>query len=210
MPEFRALLHGYNRFRHDRYEAERRRWEGLATGQAPPVMIIGCCDSRVDPATIFDTEPGQAFILRNVANLVPPYERGGGLHGVSAALEFAVTKLQVRHIVVMGHGACGGIAAALGGHGDPDRSFIDGWIALLDPAVERVKAGGEPDPQRALELEGVKTSLANLRTFPFVAEREQAGELKLHGCYFAIAEGRLWELDEAAGHFHQIEEEPVP
>lgn len=209
MPEYRALLNGYQRFRHDRYETERRRWETLASGQAPPVMIIGCCDSRVDPATIFDTEPGQAFILRNVANLVPPYEQGGGLHGVSAALEFGVTKLNVRHIVVMGHGACGGIAAALGGHGDPDRIFIDKWIGLLDPAVERVREMNPEDPQRTLELEGVKTSLANLRTFPFVSEREQSGALKLHGCYFAIAEGRLWELDEASGRFHEVAEEQV-
>lgn len=209
MPEFRALLQGYERFRAGRYHSERRRWETLATGQEPPVMIIGCCDSRVDPATIFDTEPGQAFILRNVANLVPPFEQAGGLHGVSAALEFGVTKLHVRHIVVMGHGACGGITAALGGHGDPDRTFIDRWIALLDPALERVRASAADDPQRALELEGIRTSLANLRTFPFVAEREQAGELKLHGCHFAIAEGRLWELDEAAGTFHQVAE-PEP
>jgi carbonic anhydrase len=200
------LLHGYDRFRSGRYEAERRRWASLATGQAPPVMIIGCCDSRVDPATIFDTEPGQAFILRNVANLVPTYEQGGGLHGVSAALEFAVTKLNVRHIVVMGHGACGGISAALGGHGDPDRTFIDRWIALLDPALERVRASGDEDPQRALELEGIRTSLDNLRSFPFVAEREGAGTLKLHGCYFAIADGRLWELDEQAGTFHEVAE----
>ena len=211
MSEFQALLQGYSRFRSGRYETERRRWAKLASGQAPPVMIIGCCDSRVDPATIFDTEPGQAFILRNVANLVPTYEQGGGLHGVSAALEFAVTKLEVRHIVVMGHGACGGISAALGGHGDPDRTFIDRWIALLDPALERIRASGAEDPQRALELEGIRTSLDNLRSFPFVAEREQAGELKLHGCYFAIADGRLWELDEAAGTFHELNEtEPEP
>jgi carbonic anhydrase len=207
MPEFRALLQGYHRFRQDRYEAERRRWARLATGQAPPVMIIGCCDSRVDPATIFDTEPGQAFILRNVANLVPPFEQGGGLHGVSAALEFAVTKLEVRHIVVMGHGACGGVTAALqgGDQGVPGPSFIDSWIALLGPAAERVR--GADDPQRALELEGVRTSLANLRTFPFVAERERAGQLKIHGCYFAIAEGRLWELDEGSGAFAPVAED---
>lgn len=206
MPEFRALLQGYHRFRHDRYDAERRRWATLATGQAPPVMIIGCCDSRVDPATIFDTEPGQAFILRNVANLVPPFEQGGGLHGVSAALEFAVTKLEVRHIVVMGHGACGGVAAALqgGDQGLPGASFIDSWIALLDEARDRVVSATPADPQRELELEGVKTSLANLRSFPFVAEREQAGSLKLHGCHFAIAEGRLWELDESSGRFHEV------
>ena len=204
MPEFKALLRGYYRFRDERYEAERRRWETLASGQAPPIMIIGCCDSRVDPATIFDTEPGQAFILRNVANLVPPYETGGGLHGVSAALEFAVTKLEVRHIVVMGHGACGGVAAALSGHGEPGRSFIDGWIGLLDPALKRIR--GAADPQRALELEGIRTSLANLRSFPFVQAREEAGTLKLHGCYFAILDGRLWELDEGAGSFHEIDE----
>lgn len=207
MDGFRALLRGYYRFRHERYEAERRRWERLATGQAPPVMIIACCDSRVDPATIFDIEPGQAFILRNVANLVPPFEEGGGLHGVSASLEFAVTKLHVRHIVVMGHGACGGVSAALGGRGEPDRIFIDKWIALLDPAVERVRSEGTEDPQRALEYEGVRTSLTNLRTFPFVAEREKSGELKLHGCHFAIAEGRLREMDPETGSFDIVEEE---
>jgi len=206
MSEYQALLSGYRRFRAGRYEAERRRWVSLAGGQAPAVMIIGCCDSRVDPATIFDTEPGQVFILRNVANLVPPFEQGSGLHGVSAALEFGVTKLNVGHIVVMGHGACGGVTAALGGHGDPDRTFIDRWIALLDPALERVRTNDPQDPQWALELEGVKTSLDNLRTFPFVAEREATGELQLHGCHFAIAEGRLWELDQATGKFQVLEE----
>lgn len=206
MSEFRALLWGYHRFRAGRYELERRRWETLAEGQSPKVMIVGCSDSRVDPATIFDIEPGQAFILRNVAALIPPFEQGSGLHGVSAALEFGVTKLNVEHIVVMGHGACGGVTAALGGHGDPDRTFIDRWIALLDPAVERVRARGAEDPQWELELEGVKTSLSNLRSFPFVAEREAAGTLQLHGCHFAIAEGRLWELDEGTGEFHIVED----
>lgn len=207
MDGYRTLLRGYHRFRHEGYETERRRWERLATGQSPPVMIIACCDSRVDPATIFDIEPGQAFILRNVANLVPPFEEGGGLHGVSASLEFAVTKLKVHHMVVMGHGACGGVSAALGGHGDADRVFIDKWIALLDPAVEKVRAEGAEDMHRALELEGIKTSIANLRTFPFIAERERAGLLQIHGCHFAIAEGRLRELDEASGRFHIVEEE---
>jgi carbonic anhydrase len=205
MPEFRALLRGYRRFRSSGYREERRRWETLAEGQEPPVMIIGCCDSRVDPATIFDTVPGQAFILRNVANLVPPFEQDGGLHGVSAALEFAVTKLEVKHIIVLGHGACGGISAALAGHGEPNRIFIDKWIGLLEGARDKVVAEAPADPQHALELEGVKVSLDNLRTFPFVTEREAAGTLKLHGCWFAIAEGTLYELDEQAGQF-----EPVP
>jgi carbonic anhydrase len=206
VPEFRALLGGYHRFRSGPYREQRRRWEDLATGQEPPVMIIGCCDSRVDPATIFDTRPGQAFILRNVANLVPRYEQGGGLHGVSAALEFAVTKLEVKHIVVMGHGACGGVTAALAGTAREDAEFIGDWIALLDEARDRVLAAKPDDKQRALELEGVKVSLSNLRTFPFVAEREEAGQLKVHGCYFAIAEGSLYELDETTGAFTAVPE----
>nr|WP_314445031.1 carbonic anhydrase [uncultured Sphingomonas sp.] len=206
MSEYKSLLRGYQRFRGNGYREERRRWETLATGQEPPVMIIGCCDSRVDPATIFDTVPGQAFILRNVANLVPPFEQDGGVHGVSAALEFAVTKLQVKHIVVMGHGACGGVSAALAGHGEPDRIFIDKWIDLLDPAREKVLSQAPADPQRALEWEGIKVSLGNLRSFPFVAEREATGTLTLHGCWFAIAEGTLYELDEAAGQFAPVSE----
>ncbi len=166
-------------------------------------MLIGCCDSRVDPATIFDTRPGQVFILRNVANLVPPFEVGGGRHGASAAIEFAVVDLKVRHVVVMGHGACGGIAAALAGEdcGTPGHSFIDDWMAILKEARDRVLASGHEDPQRALELEGVKLSLQNLRTFPFVREREEAGTLKLHGAFFAISEGVLHVLDEETGAF---------
>ncbi|HYW14542.1 MAG TPA: carbonic anhydrase, partial [Allosphingosinicella sp.] len=181
MPEFRTLLAGYHRFREEQYDLQRRRWEGLASGQEPPVMVIGCCDSRVDPAMIFDTEPGQVFTLRNVANLVPPYEVGGGLHGASAAIEFAVVNLAVRHVVVLGHGACGGVRASLEGSklGASGESFINGWISILSEARDRVLERNEPDPQHALELEGVRISLANLRTFPWVREREADGRLKL-------------------------------
>jgi carbonic anhydrase len=202
MPEFRELLEGYRRFRSGHYETQKRRWEGLAEGQAPPVMIIGCCDSRVDPGTIFDTDPGQAFVLRNVANLVPPYEIGGGRHAASAAIEFAVTGLQVKHIVVMGHGACGGIAAALAGLPDEgERGFIHRWMSIVDECRDRIVASDEPDKQRALELEAIKVSLKNLRSFPFIAEREAAGLLKLHGVFFAISEGVLHLLDPATGEF---------
>jgi carbonic anhydrase len=203
MPEFRSLLEGYHRFRAGNYLVQKQRWEELAGGQEPPVMVIGCCDSRVDPGIIFDTVPGQVFVLRNVANLVPPYEPDGGHHGASAAIEFAVTGLQVRHIVVLGHGACGGIAAALAGgdQGAPGPSFIDKWVSIVAEARERVLAGGVDDPQRALELEAVKVSLGNLRTFPWVREREANGGLKLHGAYFAIAEGVLHVLDETTGGF---------
>lgn len=206
MPEFRKLVEGYARFRADRYAAERARWEELAEGQEPPVMIVACCDSRVDPATIFDTQPGQAFVLRNVANLVPPYEKGGGLHGASAAIEFAVTGLGVRHIIVMGHGACGGIKAALAGHEhDGPQNFVDGWISILDEPLARILADPSiEDKQHALELAAVRKSLANLRTFPFIAKQETAAELSLHGCHFAIAEGRLFVLDEAEDVFHPV------
>lgn len=206
MPEFRKLLEGYLHFCEHEYRHERARWDMLAEGQEPPVMIIACCDSRVDPATIFDTQPGQAFVLRNVANLVPPFETGGGLHGASAAIEFGVIGLGVRHIVVMGHGACGGIKAALAGQAPGrERSFIDDWIAILDAPRERVLADATlEDKQTALELEAVRTSLANLRSFPFVAQREAAAEISLHGCHFSIAEGRLFVLDEADDCFRPV------
>lgn len=205
MPEFRKLLEGYGRFRAHHYHSERKRWADLAEGQEPPVMIVACCDSRVDPATIFDTQPGQAFVLRNVANLVPPFEAGGGFHGASAAIEFGVKHLGVRHIVVMGHGACGGIKAALDHHdlGVAGVSFIDKWISILEPARARVLADpGILDKQLGLELEAVRQSLTNLRSFDFIAQKEAAGELKLHGCHFAIAEGQLFVLDEDEADFY--------
>ena len=206
MPEFHSLIEGYRRFRAQDYATQRQRWNALAEGQAPPVMVIGCCDSRVDPARIFDTSPGQVFVLRNVANLVPPFEVGGGRHGASAAIEFAVVDLQVRHVVVLGHGACGGIAAALRGDdcGIPGHSFIDDWMAIVTEARDRVIESAPDDPQRALELEAVKVSLKNLRSFPFVREREEAGTLKLHGAFFAIAEGELHVLDEERGQFAPV------
>ncbi len=204
MPEFAVLVEGYHRFRSDAYVRQKARFDQLASeGQAPPIMIISCCDSRVDPATIFDTVPGQVFALRNVANLVPPYETGGGLHGVSAAIEFGVLGLNVRHIVVLGHAQCGGIKAALEGvAADKDhKSFIDDWVEIVHEARNAVIDAAPADPQTALELEAVKVSLTNLRTFPFIAEREAAGQLKLHGAYFGIAHGELQILDESQGTF---------
>ncbi len=204
MPEFASLIEGYKRFRNDAYVKQKARFDALASdGQSPPVMIISCCDSRVDPATVFDTVPGQVFALRNVANLVPPYEIGGGLHGVSAAIEFGVIGLEVRHIVILGHAQCGGITASLSGSdlGQQGHSFVDKWVSIIDEARQAVLASNTDDPQHALELETVKVSLANLRTFPFIVEREKAGLLKLHGAYFGIAEGELHVLDETTGVF---------
>ncbi len=198
------LIDGYRRFRETGWARERERWSQLAEGQSPRVMVIACSDSRVDPSQIFDAGPGRMFVVRNVAALVPPYETTAGHHGVSAALEFAVTQLEVEEVVVMGHGFCGGCAAALTGQFDDaahgEGHFIADWIELLRDARDRVRAEHGED-FRAMELEGVRVSLANLRTFPWVREREADGRLKLHGAYFAISDGVLHLLDEASGEF---------
>lgn len=207
MIDFNALIDGYHRFKSGRYREERERWAQLAEGQSPKVMVIACSDSRVDPAQIFDANPGEMFVVRNVANLVPPFETGGGRHGVSAALEFAVTQLQVEEIVVMGHGSCGGVHAALSRRfadaAPGEGGFIAHWIDLLDEARDRITDlhGDGPEAIRALELETVKVSMANLRTFPFVPDRERTGALTIHGAYFAIADGVLHVLDNETGDF---------
>ena len=203
MPEFAALLDGYRRFRSGPYREHKDRYDALASdGQAPPVMIISCCDSRVDPATVFDTVPGQVFALRNVANLVPPFEGTPGLHGASAAIEFGVLGLGVRHIVVLGHAQCGGIKAALSGSQLPGGGgFVDAWMTIIGEARSDVLRAMPADPQGALEREAIKVSLKNLRSFPYIAAREAAGQLKLHGALFAIADGDLQVLDERSGAF---------
>jgi carbonic anhydrase len=204
LSEITTLIEGYRRFRDTGWARERERWSQLAEGQSPRVMVIACSDSRVDPAQIFDSGPGRMFVVRNVAALVPPYETTGGHHGVSAALEFAVTQLEVEEVVVMGHGFCGGCAAALTGQFDDaahgEGHFIADWIELLRHARDKVRAEHGED-FRAMELEGVRVSLANLRTFPWVHERESDGRLKLHGAYFAISDGVLHLLDESTGEF---------
>ena len=204
MTRFTDLIDGYHRFRTTDWPTERARWAELAEGQSPKVMVIACSDSRVEPAVIFDARPGEMFVVRNVAALAPPFETTPGLHGVSAALEFAVTQLEVEEIVVMGHGLCGGCAAALTGQFDdaPHGAghFISEWVELLRGARDEVrKRHTDLDAQAFLEMEwaAVKESLANLRTFPWIAERERDGRLMLHGAHFSIAEGRLYVLDEA-------------
>lgn len=209
MTDFTDMLDGYRRFRDTGWNQQRARWDELNEGQSPRVMVIACSDSRVDPAQIFDTSPGEIFVVRNVAALVPPFETAPGHHGVSAALEFAVQVLKVGEIVVMGHGKCGGCKAALSqdlkdappGEG----GFIHNWIELLDDARDVVIGHyGERrdrDVERAMEQEAVKVSLANLRTFPCVRSKERKGELKLVGSFFAITDGVLNILDEDSGAF---------
>jgi carbonic anhydrase len=211
MPYLTQLIEGYRRFREKDWARERERWSELAEGQSPKVMILSCADSRVDPAQIFDARPGEMFVVRNISALAPPYETSPGFHGVSAALEFAVTQLRVGEILVMGHGLCGGCAAALTGQFDDtehgEGHFIADWVRMLSGARDKVRAEHQEldrDAYLDMEREAVKVSLANLRTFPWIREREQAGELKLHGAHFSIAEGRLYMLDEAEETFRPV------
>ena len=212
MPEFTTLIEGYRRFRSGAYREQRDRFDRLASeGQSPKLMVIACSDSRVDPAQIFDVDPGEIFVVRNVAALVPPFETTPGHHGVSAALEFALQVVKVRQIVVLGHGMCGGCKAALTremvGTEPGEGGFIADWISMLDEARAAVvhDHGDEgAEAERAMELAGVKVSLANLRTFPCVRQKERSGELKLRGAFFAISDGLLHILDEASGDFAPI------
>jgi carbonic anhydrase len=205
------LIEGYRRFREQDWDRERERWSELAEGQSPQVMILSCADSRVDPAQIFDARPGEMFVVRNIAALAPPYETSRGFHGVSAALEFAVTQLNVREILVMGHGLCGGCAAALTGQFEDtppgEGHFIADWVRMLGDARDEVRARHDEldrDAFLEMEREAVKVSLANLRTFPWIVERERAAKLSLHGSHFSIAEGRLYVLDEAKDEFRPV------
>jgi carbonic anhydrase len=206
--ELTELILGYRRFRESGWKGERDRWARLTQGQAPRVMVIACSDSRVDPAQIFDVNPGEIFVVRNVAALVPEFETSPGHHGVSAALEFAVQVLKVREIIVMGHGMCGGCQAALTqemrGAERGEGGFIADWISMLDEARDRVAAlyGTEGRAaERAMEHAAVRVSLANLRTFPCIVAKEKRHELTLTGAFFAIADGELHLLNERTGKF---------
>ena len=198
-PLSERLSAGYRRFRAGHYRDERERYEQLAReGQKPRTMIVACSDSRSAPETIFNAGPGELFVVRNVAALVPVYAPDAKRHGASAALEFAVLGLEVESIVVMGHGRCGGVAAAL----DPasrltDTDFIGAWVAdlrTLDERTPALTAGGPAERQRLIEHLSVQQSLEHLRTFPWIAEREQAGRLTLHGAWFDISLGELHAL----------------
>ncbi|HET9630424.1 MAG TPA: carbonic anhydrase [Novosphingobium sp.] len=210
-PQLSRLIEGYRRFRQTGWTSNRDRWAALREGQEPEVMVIACSDSRVDPSQIFDVAPGEAFVVRNVAAMVPPFETNPGHHGVSAALEFAVQVLKVKEIVVMGHGMCGGCKAALtqdlAGAEPGEGGFIAAWMSLFDEAREPVVAQHGThgrEAERAMELAGVKASLANLRTFPCIRQKERNGELRLTGSFFAISDGVLHVLDEATGEFSPV------
>jgi carbonic anhydrase len=197
-------IEGYRVYREKRWPELRALHSKLAErGQAPRTLVIACADSRVDPATIFNADPGELFVVRNVANLAPPFEEAPGFHGVSAAIEFAVTQLQVETILVMGHAQCGGVAAALSDRPRDPHSFIDAWVSLLDTAKERVMHLSS-DRHSALEYESIRVTLENLATFPFIQNAMRTRGLKLVGARYGVADGSLELLDSATGAFNPV------
>jgi carbonic anhydrase len=206
-----TLTDRYRRFKHRIFVPNADQYEELATyGQDPEIMMISCSDSRVDPETIFSAMPGELFVVRNVANLVPPYETSGKFHGVSAAIEFAVLNLRIKHLVVLGHAGCGGVKAALDQAAaiQTEAHFISRWMSMLDEARLSVLASHQMkstrERQDALERESIKLSIKNLRTFPFVREREDKGKLNIHGAHFDIKTGTLSVLSHSRGEFFTL------
>lgn len=208
--ELLRLLSGFRRFREKYFESENPLYRKLAgVGQSPKTLVIACSDSRVDPAIITEAGPGDLFVLRNVANIVPPFEKGGGFHGTSAAIEFAVETLKVEQVVILGHRQCGGIRALVTGVKGDSESFLTRWMAIVKPAHLRVQTahpGANEDTLcQACELEAIKISIENLRTFPFIQKAEAERGMAIIGAYFDLEAGRLLELDEASGEFKNID-----
>jgi carbonic anhydrase len=199
------LVQGFRRFRATAYNENRDTFDYLAKeGQSPRALVVSCCDSRVDPQMIFTAMPGEIFVIRNVANLVPPYQPTADYHGTSAALEFGVRHLKVEHIIVLGHSGCGGIRALLRGPSGGVTDFIGPWMQIAAPARDRVTCDcgdDEPAALRELELESIKISLANLMTFPWIRDPVREGRLQLHGCLFDLERGDLLCLDRETDTF---------
>jgi len=200
----KQLIEGFARFRERHFAREDALFRELVEqGQTPRTLVVACCDARVDPALVLDCAPGDLFVIRNVANLVPPAENQGHYHGTSAALEFGVRKLNVAHIIVLGHAHCGGIHALLEGDVQKGDAFISQWMGIAEAARERVdreNAGGATR-QHACEQQAILVSLDNLMTFPWIRERVEQGTLALHGWYFDIERGELLGYDTAARRF---------
>lgn len=191
------LINGYRRFRSGTWQSERARFEELSRlGQRPRTLVIACSDSRTDPQMVFNAAPGELFVVRNVANLVPPYGPDDKPHGVSSAIEFAVRALRVSEIVVMGHAMCGGIQALLNGAPAELSDFVGKWVRIADPALARALKAPPARRQDVCEHEAVRLSLVNLMTFPWIEAAVAAGDLALHGCFFDIRSGVLERLGE--------------
>jgi len=196
----KTLMAGYERFREGYWHRHHELFNELAVkGQAPGAMVIACSDSRVSPEVIFDVAPGEIFVVRNVSNLVPPYAPDTGNHGTSAALEFGVTALNVRTIVIVGHSQCGGIRALMTGPSGSHGDFIESWMSIAHPARKRVcdapDAPGDFDAMcYQCEHESIRVSLGNLLTFPWIKSRVDAGTLTLAGLHFNVRTGTLKEI----------------
>ena len=199
------LLSGYDSFRKNRLPEDSARYRILAeAGQRPQILVIACCDSRAAPEQIFDAFPGELFVIRNVANLVPPFDPDSHYHGTSAAIEFAVKQLRVRHIVVMGHGRCGGISAYLDRRDDTS-DFLDNWISLLGPAAAGLDPSLDPKArEKALEFASIRQGIESLKSFPVITSLMSIGEIELHGAWFDISTGELYVLDQAKDDFSKI------
>ena len=208
MADINKLLEGFKRFRHNIYDENPALFDRLTKqGQTPKTIVVGCCDSRVDPAIVTDCDPGDLFTIRNVANLVPPFETGGNYHGTSAALEFGVRNLEVENIIVLGHAQCGGIRALMNqvpGTGQHE-GFVPNWMKVASNARNRVlsRMHGEPPEkqQRACEQEAILVSLDNLLTFPWILERVAQRKLTLHGWYFDLEHGELLRFNPDSNRF---------
>lgn len=206
-----SLIAGYQSFRKGSYQENAERYRTLAARQQhPKALIVCCCDSRADPALIFNTDPGELFVVRNVANLVPPYQPDGQYHGTSAAIEFGVTGLGIENIIVMGHAHCGGINALYESNNGkaPQGEFIGAWMSLIEGVAAEVKSahpnGSREELLRGMEHQAVLHSMKRLRTFPFVREREAQGKLRIHGWFYGIASGELSIYDPEAGRFVSV------
>ncbi len=201
------LIKGYREFRAGGFSEQKALYETLGTkGQKPKVLVISCADSRVDPSDIFNAYPGELFVARNVANIVPPHNIGDDIDSTSAAIEYAVTALGVEMIMVMGHESCGGVAGCLAGMGDePHSGYVGKWVSLINEVRDRIAAQNLPeeDVTLAMELENVRYSLENLMTYPFVKDAVEAGKLSLQGAYFSIISAKLLLADEA-GKFSEV------
>lgn len=209
MPDVKKLVEGFHKFKDQYFKQDTELFEQLNAGQDPRTLIIGCSDSRVDPALLTQAKPGDIFVIRNVANLVPPYEKGGGYHGVSSAIEFAVNHLQIESIVVMGHEKCGGIKALMtGSHDNRSDSFIGSWVRIAAEAKKEVleECPHEPlDTQVSLcAKKAVLISLENLMSFPFIIERMKNKSIKLYGWFFDLENGRLLEFDYNKKIFKEV------
>ncbi|KAB2933698.1 MAG: carbonic anhydrase [Candidatus Contendobacter sp.] len=217
MTNINELLQGFQRFRVKHFEPNRELFNRLAMqGQTPRTLLIGCSDSRVDPAILTDSAPGDLFVIRNVANLVPPYETGGRYHGTSAAVEFAVCNLKVHNIIVLGHSRCGGISALLSGYGENNEGegYIAPWVQIAAPArdevLQRWPDASREFKQRACERAGVRISLTNLMTFPFIRQRVEESSLHLYGWYYDLENGELMQYDPDKDRFYDLYFGPMP